>query len=445
MQPAVTLGEALDGLRSGRLTVHELISHAVDQAQASTEHVNAFSVVARDRALAAAEESQRRYNSGTARSLEGLPIAVKDLIDTQNMETCYGSAAYAGHVPEVDADIVRVLVQQGAIVLGKTRTHEFGWGVTTTSPTFGNTLNPFDLERIPGGSSGGAAAALSYGVTCGSLGTDTGGSVRIPATLCGVVGFKPTFGALPRRGIFPLAHTLDHPGLLGRDVRDIQILAKACGLSKEETKSAATIRLGIIHEVRPVPLSEDVAQAFDAAIARLEKVYSAALVTDETLFEDVFNVFAGIVLTEGGVTHFSRSDPDRIATEYSPETADRLERAKGVSLRDYSMWQEGRRTFMAKLGSAMADIDFLLLPTCPCVAPRINETEIQIGSWSGTIREALMAYTAPFNVAGFPAISVPLRSDRDHLPMGLQIVAHPHNDAALVQFARAVEAHLSEA
>ncbi|WPG35385.1 amidase [Variovorax sp. EBFNA2] len=433
------LRPALDALAARRTTAVALIEQALDAAQASKRELRAFAAIDRDGALARAAESDARYAQGRPRTLEGLPIGIKDLIDTQGIETGYGSAAWLGHLPTADADVVRALTERGAIPVGKTATHEFAWGVTTASATFGDTLNPLDRTRIPGGSSGGAAAAIACGAVAAGLGTDTGGSVRIPAALCGVVGFKPTFGALPTRGIFPLAPTLDHPGFLGATVDDVAMLAEAFHIDMPPHDVPASVRLGVLREIAPVPLDANVAAAFDTAVARLGPLFACATLDAPGLFDGVFEAFAHIVLTEGGVGHFRHNDADRIAADYGCETIERLERAKTLTLGDYARAQQTRRDFTARLYRAMSAVDCLLLPTCPCTAPRVGQASIDIGDWSGTVREALMTYTAPFNVAGFPAISIPLAARDGLLPAGLQIVAKPGHDGALLQIAQQIE------
>ncbi|MDR6890310.1 amidase [Variovorax paradoxus] len=430
---------AREALAEGRITASGLIGQALDAAEAGKRELHAFSTIDRNGALSAAAESERRYAQGRQRPLEGLAIGVKDLIDTRGIETSYGSAAYLGHLPAVDADIVSALIEQGAIPVGKTATHEFAWGVTTGSATFGDALNPLDRTRIPGGSSGGAAAAIACGAVAAGLGTDTGGSVRIPAALCGVVGFKPTFGALPTRGIFPLAPTLDHPGFLGATVDDVAMLAGAFRIEVPQGSALPRARLGVIREIAPVPLDADVAAAFDAAVAALAAAFACTALDEPGLFNGVFEAFAHIVLTEGGVEHFRRNDADHIAAHYGKETIERLERAKTITLGDYARAQQSRRDFTARLHRAISAVDYLVLPTCPCTAPRLGQPSIDIGHWSGTVREALMTYTAPFNVAGFPAISIPLAVRDGGLPVGLQIVAKPGCDGALLQVAQQIE------
>ncbi|MFS2162617.1 amidase [Variovorax sp. Varisp62] len=433
------LRRALEALATGRISVGGLVEQALDAAEAGQRELHAFPTIDWDGALRAVVESERRYAQGRQRPLEGLAIGVKDLIDTRDIETRYGSAAYLGHVPAANADVVQALVDRGAIPIGKTATHEFAWGVTTASEVFGDTLNPLDRTRIPGGSSGGGAAAIAYGAVAAGLGTDTGGSVRIPAALCGVVGFKPTFGALSTRGIFPLAPTLDHPGLLGETVDDVAILAAALGIEAPRDFEHPHARMGVVREVAPVPPSAEVATAFDAAVARLDEVFACGALDEPGLFDGVFEAFAHIVLTEGGAEHFRRNDADRIAAHYGRETIDRLERARTVTLGDYARALQVRRDFTARLHCAMSVVDFLVLPTCPCTAPRVGQPSIDIGHWSGTVREALMTYTAPFNVAGFPAISIPLAARDGLLPAGMQIVAKPGRDGALLQMAQRIE------
>ncbi|MPW06679.1 amidase [Paraburkholderia sp. CNPSo 3155] len=436
------LRKTLDALAAKQTTATALTEQALEDVEACKRSFNAFSAIDWDRALKAAAQSDRRYEENRPRLLEGLPVTIKDLIDTRGIETRYGSAAYVGHVPAVDADVVKVLMEQGAIIVGKTTTHEFAWGVTTASARFGDTLNPLDITRIPGGSSGGAAVAIASGTVRAGVGTDTGGSVRIPAALCGVVGFKPTHGTIPTRGVFPLAPTCDHVGLLGKQVDDVAILAAAFGIDLPQSDAWISARLGVVREIAPVPLSQEVAAAFDNAIRRLEQIFACDQVDTSCLFDHVYEAFASIVLIEGGIVHFQRNDWDRITRHYSPETVERLRRAEAMDLRAYVSAQQSRREFAARLHQAMSTVDYLVLPTCPCAAPHVGAGTLSIGDWSGTVREALMTYTAPFNVAGFPAISIPLPCGDSALPAALQIVAKPGDDGALLQIAQQMELFL---
>lgn len=439
------LRAAREALAAGRLTATALVRQSLAASEASRLSLNAFAAIDWDRALRAAADSDQRYARGCPRALEGLPIGVKDLIDTKGVETRYGSRAYLGHVPARDADIVRTLADSGAIVVGKTTTHEFAWGVSTAHPDFGATRNPLDRTRMPGGSSGGMAAAIGDGAVAAGLGTDTGGSVRIPAALCGVVGFKPTLGALSTRGVFPLAPTLDHPGLLGRSVDDVLLLAAPFGIEVPDSDAWLSARLGIVPAIAPIAPSAAVADCFRRAAGVLGNTFSCSTLDDSALFDGVFGAFARIVMGEGAAEHWRRHAPERIAADYMPETIERLQAARTLVLGDYADAQQLRLRFAARLLLLMEQHDYLLLPTCPCHAPPLQATTVEVGAWRGSVREALMTYTAPFNVAGFPAISIPLPADDDGLPGALQIVARPGDDGALLQIAQQIECLMAPA
>ncbi|CAM2143604.1 amidase [Pararobbsia alpina] len=442
--PSLGLRDALNALRNARTTSRDMTERALERAERARRQFNTFAAIDWDHALRAAAESDQRYAAGKPRLLEGVPIAVKDLIDTKGIETRYGSRAYVGHVPRSDADIVRLLVEKGAIVIGKSTTHEFAWGVTTSSTAFGDTLNPLDTHRIPGGSSGGAAAAIAAGVVAAGLGTDTGGSVRIPAALCGVVGYKPTSGLLSTRGIFPLAPTFDHPGLLGRRVDDVLLLAQACDIEVCESDAWLSSGLGVIDHVPPVPLSPEVAVAFELAVARLGAVFSTQRLDAVDHFAGVYGAFADIVLVEGSVEHLRRHTPSRISASYEQETQERLAAARDKTVRDYADAQLLRHDFVERLHSMLSTLDFLILPTCPCLAPLTGVDAVSSGAWTGSVRQALMNYTAPFNVAGFPAISIPIALPGATLTAGLQIVARPGDDGALLRVASEIERLLGD-
>ncbi|NEU98638.1 amidase [Bradyrhizobium uaiense] len=431
--------EMLAGLKAGTVTSAQLVQAALEKARRSATELNAFATIDED-AICSATESDQRYAKGAARELEGIPIAVKDVIDTADIETRYGSAAYIGNLPKADARVVRHLRKAGAVIIGKTTTHEFAWGVTTSSDTFGSTRHPQDPKRIPGGSSGGSAVAVAYGVVPASIGTDTGGSVRIPAALCGVIGLKPTYGALPTEGVFPLAPTLDHVGLICGNAEDLTIFARALGIkpqlhvSGRDAKVKGTI--GILSVPSDVPVDRDIARdlsTFTEALRRNHRVVEVNVRVDEA-----YSIFASLVLAEGGMTHFSRNSSQLISESYGRETAARLERARMLSIDDFARAQEARQRFAKKMALLFEQVDLLILPTCPCPAPLIGANDVQIGAWRGDIRKALMTYTAPFNLVGYPAATLPLPRSADALPAGLQIVGRGGEDHevvnAVVQF-----------
>ncbi|CAH0340849.1 amidase [Rhizobium sp. CECT 9324] len=436
----VPIRQLLSEFATGRLTPSGVVDDALALSEMCQRDVKAFAHIEHIGATAAAVESNRHYREGSARQLEGVPVGIKDLIDTAGIPTKYGSPAYSENVPIADAEVVRLLKSKGAVIVGKTATHEFAWGVTTSSSSFGDTLNPHDRSRIPGGSSGGMAAAIAYGALRAGLGTDTGGSVRIPAALCGIVGYKPSYGLLPTTGVFPLASSLDHIGILGSSVADVALVSMALDIATAPPGQLGRYRVGALGRIGGVPTSTPVASAFVDACEQISRNHDLVVRADVSLFDRSFALFAGIVLAEGGITHFRRNSAAFIHAHYGAETASRLALAEEVTVGQYASWLQARREFSSDLEEWMTDLDFLICPTCPCTAPFIGQDHIEIEQWSGSVREALMTYTAPFNLSGLPAISLPMRpSAADGMPIGLQIIAPRGRDGALLNFAAEIE------
>lgn len=433
-----SVSELLLSLREGWVTARYAAEMALERIRSCNEKINAFSSLS-NTALDEADASDVRLRSGRQRPLEGLPIAVKDMIDTREMETGYGSAAYLGHVPSRDAAVVERLRREGAVVIGKTTTHEFAWGVTTESAALGDTLNPFDGSRTPGGSSGGAAAAIAAGAVRVGLGTDTGGSVRIPASLCGTVGYKPSYGVIPVEGIFPLSPSLDHVGILGVTVEDVSIIAEACGIDLSGLLAGASPTFASAHEEAAVPAEYAVGLAFQAALDRVSSRYELLPARGGAVTSEAYEIFASTVRFEASAVHLMRHGVDFLRRYCSKETADRVVAAEGLTLSSYAAVQERRRIFNARLFGLFQDAEFLLLPTTPCIAPKRGTANLSINAWSGSVREALMAYTCAFNLSGCPAVSIPMQHPELAMPAGLQIVGRPCSDARLLRAAAALE------
>ena len=432
-------------LAHGEVTAVSLVEEALGRASHAQTRWRPFSCIAADAARLAAGESDARRKEGRPGPLEGIPFAIKDLIDTAGIETAYGSRAYQGHVPARDAVVARKLLDAGAILIGNCTTHEFAGGVTTQSSVYGDTGNPAAPGHTPGGSSGGDAAFVAAGVVAAGLGTDTGGSVRIPAAMCGVTGFKPSFGCWSVEGIFPLAGSLDHPGIVGAQVADVASFASVLGLPPDRGIDLQPPRVAVLEHLPDVPVAAPIAARFRSAVDCLERSTLCSELRPETadLFEGCFDIFATIVLVEGGKHHFACNDMATINALYEPETQARLEMARSQNLASYAEAQDARRSFARQLEDWMQGVDFLMLPTCPCLPPLAGQQEVSIDGWNGTIRAALMAYTAPFNLAGLPAISLPLPRAEAELPVGLQLVARRGDDQRLLRFAEQVEAILN--
>ena len=285
----------------------ELIDHAAEHAE-----LGAFITLTLDAARAEARVAERAYKDGTARALEGLPLAVKDLFDTAGVRTTYGSRIYEGHVPLADAEAVRRAKDAGAIVVGKTLTHEFAWGITSTNPHFPVCRNPWDPERVPGGSSGGSAVALATGAAALALGTDTGGSVRIPAAFCGVCGLKPTYNRISAAGVFPLARSLDHVGPMARTPADVRLFFEA--LTGSRATREPEPRIAICPDLHARELEPGIRRAFDEAARALDAF--------EVPFEGaerIYPAFVPIQGVEAALAHHATFPSRR--DDYGPDVA----------------------------------------------------------------------------------------------------------------------------
>lgn len=420
----LTAIELLDRLGRGALTPSQVTDAYLARIARRDPVVHAFITVTADRA--------RRQAAAPARGLlAGLPLAHKDLFETAGVLTTAGSRLYRNYVPARDAAIVAALSRAGAITVGKTNTHELGGGVTTINPYYGPTRNPADPARIPGGSSGGSAAAVAGRLAAAATGSDTGGSVRIPAALCGCVGFKPSFGRLSTNGLIGACPTFDHVGLLTRTVADAAMLfrvlvgAPARGAVAEPR---SRIRVGVARPYFFDRLQPDVDAAMASAVARFRdqgaRVVDQPLPVDGGTFDRVFApIVAEEIWSRYGAAWKSR--PQDFSTDFAAAFVH-----PPPSLAAIGRARRARALFQQDVTRVFDEVDVVLTPTVPITAPRLTDP-IDAG--------LILRNTWPFNAARTPAISIPCGVDRDGLPIGLHLAAAPGQDDALLAAALAVE------
>ena len=451
--------EEIAGLfRKRKLSPVELTKFMLDRIERLNPKLNAYITVTRDFALTQAKKAEAELLASRGRKghrglglLHGIPISLKDNIYTKGIRTTAGSRILKDFVPLRDAEVWAKLQEAGAILLGKTNLHEFAYGVTTTNPHYGPARNPWDLSRIPGGSSGGSAAAVAAGLCYGSIGTDTGGSLRIPASLCGVVGLKPTLGRVSDSGIIPLSTTLDCAGPLARSVRDAAILLNAIGGLESQNRGRWSARaflpkprkfcLGLPREFFFDVISPDVQSLFESALrdfrklgARIKQVSIPFLNSSED---------AGNQIAWPEATHFHEQSgwfPSR-SEEYGEDVRARLEIGAKTPAVVYLEALAQRVRFIQELSSKMsgAGIDALVVPTTPLAAPLIGEESTRIGEKDHPTRALLLRLNRPANLAGVPAISIPCGFTSSGLPVGLQLIGLHTAELALLQIAHAFE------
>jgi aspartyl-tRNA(Asn)/glutamyl-tRNA(Gln) amidotransferase subunit A len=424
--------------------------------------LNAYITVTAELALAQAKKAGAELFASRGRHrdrglLHGIPLSLKDNVSTKDGRTTAGSKILGKFVPQHDAAVVVKLKEAGAVILGKTNMHEFAYGVTSNNPYFGPVHNPWDLSRIPGGSSGGSAAAVAAGLCFGSIGTDTGGSIRIPASLCGVVGLKPTLGRVSVAGIIPLSPRLDCAGPLARTVHDTALLlepilqrVKGEPSPRALEKSRAKLRkftLGIPNQFFLDVVSQDVHTVFDEAIRILKKQGVRLKEISLPLLKETED--AGNQIAWAEATHYHQQAgwfPYR-AADYGEDVRSRLEMGTKVSATVYLSALETREKFIQQFHLALEDpgVDALAVPTTPIIAPLIGQEAIHLGDKDYSTRALLLRPNRPANLAGVPAISIPCGFTPAGLPVGLQLIGAVADEHLLLQIAHTFErAHPSQ-
>jgi len=441
----VTIEEFGRELRAGKITALDFTDTCLRRIEELQPRLNAFIRVMADEARREADTADRELASGIDRGpLHGVPIAVKDLIDIKGVPTTAASRVRAGHVAAADAPVITNLRQAGAVLIGKTNLDEFAFGTTSENSAFGPVRHPIDPSRSPGGSSGGSAVAVATGMALAALGTDTGGSIRIPAAACGTSGLKPTLGEISTEGVVPLARTLDHVGPFARTVGDARLVYRALlGLNDEPlaASSLRAIRLGIPRGYLCDVLDADVRARFDEAVAALRG--AGASITDVTIphASSTPAVYIHIHSSEAATYHARSLDTH--ADRYTPVVRRRLEVGRYVLAQDYVRAMEGREVLRGEVDAALADCDALLLPALPIPAPPIGADTVIVNGAAEPVRALMLRETQLFNVTGHPAISIPCGVTSQGLPVGLQVVGHRNQTDALLSVGLTVEKTLA--
>ena len=442
---ALTLSAALELLRGKKISPQELAEACYQQIERLNPKLNAFiTIIDPQDALRAQLPGD---NASASNALRNIPIAVKDLFDTAGIRTTIGSKFFAENIPQEDAFVVEKLKQAGALIVGKTNTHEIALGITGNNPHYGTARNPWDTTRIPGGSSSGSAIAVATGMALGALGTDTGGSIRIPASLCGIVGFKPTFGRISLRGVFPLSWNLDHVGPLTKSVKDaasiLQVISVYDPIDPASSRMLTGDYLGhLIDPVEGRKIALGMGEFIETAEPEvLESVHKAANVFEslgckaQEVNMDWLReaALANRLMTQsdGAAVHRDRlkEHPDW----FGEDIRRRLEDGANTSSTEYVLARRTQVEVRKRFEQFFESYDLLMIPTTPIAAPTIegHDAVEQAGR--------LTRFTAPFNLAGLPSLSMPCGFTKEGLPIGLQIISRAWADAKVLNAGYAFE------
>ena len=445
----MTISEIAPGVASGRIKSEKLTEDCLAKIAELNPKLNAFITVTADEALQQARQADKDIAGGRKIGpLQGIPISLKDLIDQKGVRTSAGSLVRNDHVADADAVVTQRLRDAGAVFVGKTNLHEFAFGTTSEDSGFGLIRNPHDPSRSPGGSSGGSAVAVATGMSLGTIGTDTGGSIRIPAAACGIVGLKPEWGQISASGVVPLSRQLDHVGPLAASVADAWLLYNALQKDTEQisdTLDAAPLkglRFGRLSGYLFDRLDADVERSVLDTIARLQQ--RGATLVDVSLphAEDMAAIYLHLVFGDAAEYH-ARTLVSR-PQDYTKPVRLRLEMARYVLAEDYIRALRGKALIAREVDRALDGVDALVLPSLAIPAPPIGATTMPVNGGPDAVRTLMLRCSQPFNLSGHPAISIPCGKTRDGLPIGLQLVGHKGRTPALVQTALAVEAAIAE-
>ncbi|HZJ23892.1 MAG TPA: amidase [Anaerolineales bacterium] len=441
---SLTISTALEALRQSKISSQDLTSAGLRQIERLNPALKAFiTVIERHPEVDSNEVKENHFpppSSARSMALSGIPVAVKDLFDTTGIRTTAGSKFFADNIPETDAFVVKKLKEAGALILGKTNTHEIALGVTGNNPHYGTACNPWDPTRIPGGSSSGSAIAVATGMALGALGTDTGGSIRIPASLCGIVGFKPTYGRVSLRGVFPLSWNLDHVGPLAKTVEDAALLLQVISVYDPIDPASIKMLLGdylghLMDSMRGRKIALGVGEYIESADPEvLDAVRAAAKVfasfgcpiqeVDVSWMREAALANKTMTQADGAAVHRERlrEHPDW----FGEDIRRRLEDGAKTTSTEYSLARRTQAEVRKKCEQFFELYDLLLTPTTPIPAPAIagNDAVEQAGR--------LTRFTSPFNLTGLPALSVPCGFTTGGLPIGLQIVSRAWADAKVL-------------
>jgi aspartyl-tRNA(Asn)/glutamyl-tRNA(Gln) amidotransferase subunit A len=443
-----TMASAGARLRAGATTAVDLTVRCLAAIAEHGARTNAFITVHHASARDAAARLDAELRSGRDRGpLHGMPISLKDLIDEAGIPNTAGSKALDDRIPAVDAPLVERLREAGAIIIGRANLHEFALGTTSDDSGFGPVHNPHDDTRSPGGSSGGSAASVAAGMSMASIGTDTGGSIRIPAAACGLVGLKPSRGDVPNEGIVPLSTTLDHAGPLALSVQDAAWVWQVVAGRPTATIAPVNprgLRLTRLTGYFDAPLEPAVRAAFITALDRLTAAGVATGRAELSGTERISQMYVDIVLPEGAHWHAPYLDSRK--DRYRPTVHARIAHGRTISAVDYLGALGHCDDFARQVTTLLQSCDALVLPTLPITAPVIGQTDIVVDAATGTslpVRGVMLKHTQLFNMTGHPAITVPIASPG--LPVGLQLVGHLDRTADLLAVAAACEQVLGRA
>lgn len=420
----MTVRELGAQIRARKISCLELMEQTLKNIR-ERDQFNSLITNTGDAALAAARERDAELAAGKDRGpFHGIPIALKDLFYTKGVRTTGGSLVYKDFVPEYDAEVVTRLHEAGAISVGKANMHEIAFGITSKNPHFGWVKNPLDPKRLAGGSSGGSAALVGGGFLPMALGTDTGGSIRVPASFCGIAGLKPTYGLVSRHGVLPLGFSLDHVGPLGKTVEDCALALNAMAGGDDYNVPAGVkgIRVGVM------------AEGAEASVERLKQLGAEIKPVKLPNIAEMNATARVVQLAETAAIYVNHQDK----ALFGDDVWALLQQGRAILGHEYINGQRLRQRFRAEFDRVWTEVDVLVSPTTPMTAPLLEENTVVINGREENVRMAATRLLRAINLLGEPALSVPCGKGANDMPAGLQLVAKPFGERTLIAIGKAL-------
>ncbi|WP_289891360.1 amidase [Virgibacillus pantothenticus] len=441
MEKVMSITKLIDGYKKKEFSPVEITKQYLKRMDDIDHKLHAFITITYETALAQAKNAEDNYLKGKQLSaLQGVPLSYKDLINTNGVRTTSGSKIKHSYIPNSDAYVVQKLTQAGAIDLGKTNLHEFAFGITSTNPFYGAVKNPWNPDNIPGGSSGGSGAAVCANLGLASIGTDTGGSIRIPASACGVIGLKPTKGMVDTTGVQGISWTLDHVGPITQNIGDLAIIMNGLTdrLYQEHCHTQISgMRIGVPRHYFTYHIEPDILLAYQNALRQLESLGAILMEIDissvQTASEQVFP----IALAEGASIHenhlrFKLND-------FGEDVRAHLEAGKSITAMDYIKALNWRKKAISEVDQALTEVDIIATPTLPVSPKQIGVEHVEIDDLQEDIFTSMTRYTRLFSLTGHPALSIPMGLDTQGMPMGLQLASKYYYEPLLIRSGYAFE------
>ena len=448
----LSIEQAARLLRRKEISPLDLVEASLARIERLNPSLYAYLTVLPEGARRQAKAAEREILRGRARGpLHGIPISLKDNFWTRGIRTTAGSKILADFIPQADSDVAKKIARAGAILLGKTNMHEFAYGITGENPHYGSSRNPWALDRVSGGSSGGSAVAVGTGMGLASVGTDTGGSIRVPSALCGIVGLKPTYGLVSTAGVVTLAASFDHAGPIARSVTDACIMLEAIagkypsGATRPDHRKLRRsgprrFRIGVPKEFFFERVDTEVRHLVEAAAKKFESLGARVEQISLPRLTGAIDQASQMVVAEINEYHESQGYYPARATEYGDDVRGHLEMGHKLLAVNYLRALPKRREIVEDFLAAFEEVDVILVPTSPIPAPRIGEPTVHApGESESIVRAELLRFTRPANQTGFPALSIPCGFTRAGLPVGSQLMAPRWCEARLLAIALAYE------